>query len=140
MIAIKILIGSDSGGSENARKTTAGVFGWPLGAWLVAIVGAVFIGVGLYQGYRAFTKDFLKEAKTEQMSPRVKAWIKWSGVFGHLARMVVFGLVGVFLIVAALDYNPNKAVGLDGALAKLSQTGSGSTASSVKRDCVTQAE
>jgi hypothetical protein len=118
-IAIKILLGSDSGGSENARKTTAGVFGWPLGAWLVGIVGAVFIGVGLYQGYRAFTKDFLKEAKTEQMSPRVKAWIKWSGVFGHLARMVVLSLVGAFLIKAAVEYDPSNAVGLDGALARV---------------------
>jgi hypothetical protein len=33
--------------------------------------------------------------------------------------MVVFCLVGVFLITAAVDYNPNKAVGLDGALAKV---------------------
>ena len=40
-------------------------------------------------------------------------------MFGHLARMVVFGLVGVFLIKAAVDYNPNEAIGLDGALAKL---------------------
>jgi hypothetical protein len=35
--------------------------------------------------------------------------------------MVVFGLVGVFLIRAALDFNPKDAVGLDGALAKLLQ-------------------
>jgi hypothetical protein len=33
--------------------------------------------------------------------------------------MVVFGLVGVFLIKAAVDYQPRKAVSLDGALAKL---------------------
>ena len=36
-----------------------------------------------------------------------------------VARAVVFGLIGIFLIKAAIDYNPNKAVGLDGALAKL---------------------
>ena len=33
--------------------------------------------------------------------------------------MVVFGLVGLFLIKAAIDYQPRKAVSLDGALAKL---------------------
>ena len=53
------------------------------------------------------------------MSHRVRKWIAWIGTFGHLARMVVFGLVGIFLIKAAIDYNPTKAVGLDGALAKL---------------------
>jgi hypothetical protein len=33
--------------------------------------------------------------------------------------MVVLCLVGVFLVTAALDFNPKKAVGLDGALAKV---------------------
>jgi fumarate reductase subunit D len=119
-IAVETLVGSgSSGGSGNTSKTTAGIFGWPGGTWLVAIGGAVLIGVGLYQGYRGISKDFLKDSKTEQMSARVRNWIEWIGSFGHLARMVVFGLVGVFLIKAAIDYDPNNAVGLDGALAKL---------------------
>lgn len=53
------------------------------------------------------------------MSPRTRRWVEWVGTVGHLARMVVFGLVGVFLIRAAIDFNPGKAVGLDGALARL---------------------
>jgi fumarate reductase subunit D len=118
-IAVEILLGSgSSGGSGSTQKTTAGVFGWPGGTWLVGLAGAALIGIGLYQGYRGLSKDFLKDSKTEQMSPRMRNWIEWIGTFGHLARMVVSGLVGVFLIKAAIDYNPNKAVGLDGALAK----------------------
>ena len=101
------------------------MLGWPAGTWLVGIAGAVLIGVGLYQGYRGVTKDFLKDSKTEQMSPRVREWIEWIGSFGHLARMVVFGLVGVFLIKAAIDFDPSKAVGLDGALAKLAHNSYG---------------
>lgn len=125
-IAVEILLGSgSSGGSGNTSKTTAGVFGWPGGTWLVGIAGAVLIGVGLYQGYRGLSKDFLKDSKTEQMSPRLREWIERIGSFGHLARMVVFGLVGVFLIKAAIDYNPNSAVGLDGALAKIAHASYG---------------
>jgi hypothetical protein len=122
--AIEILLGS-GGSSGNAHKTTAGVLGWPGGPWLVGIAGVVLVGVGLYQGYRGVTHDFLKDSKTEQMGPRVRSWIEWIGTFGHLARMVVFGLVGVFLVKAALEYDPNKAVGLDGALAKLAHAGYG---------------
>jgi hypothetical protein len=59
------------------------------------------------------------------MSPAVRNWIEWIGTFGHLARMIVFDLVGVFLIKAAIDFNPNKAVGLDGALAKLANNSYG---------------
>jgi hypothetical protein len=117
-IAVTILLGS-GGGSGGAQKTTSGVFGWPGGTWLVGIAGVVFIGVGLYQGYRGLTRDFLDDSKTEQMTPRTRRWITWIGTVGHFARMVVFSLVGVFLIKAAVDFNPNKAVGLDGALAKV---------------------
>ena len=66
------------------------------------------VGVALYQGYRGLTKKFLKDSKVEEMSPATKTWITRIGMFGHLARMVVFGLVGVFLVKAAIDYNPKQ--------------------------------
>jgi hypothetical protein len=126
-IAFEILLGSgSSGGSGNASNSTAGVFGWPGGTWLVGIAGAIMIGIGLYQGYRGLSKDFLEDSKTEQMSARIRNWIEWIGSFGHLSRMVVFGLIGIFMIKAAIDYDPNKAVGLDGALAKLAHASYGS--------------
>jgi hypothetical protein len=101
------------------------VFGWPAGTWLVGMAGAVLIGVGLYQGYRGLSKDFLSDSKTEQMSARTRRWIERIGTVGHLARAAVFGLVGVFLINAAIDSNREKAVGLDGALAKVDHTSYG---------------
>ena len=118
-LAVEILMGSGGGGSSNTQRATAGVLGWPAGTWIVAIAGVVLIGVGLYQGYRAISHDFLKDSKTEEMTPAIRTWVTWIGTIGHLARMVVFGLIGVFFVAAAVDYNPHKAVGLDGALAKL---------------------
>jgi hypothetical protein len=108
--------GSTSG---NPKQATAGVFGWPGGTWIVGIAGVVMIGVALYQGYRGVTRKFLEDSKVEEMKPEVKKWISRLGMVGHLARMVVFGLVGIFLVKAAIDYNSRKAVGLDGALAKV---------------------
>lgn len=119
VIAVEILLGSGSSSSGNASKPTAGVLGWPAGTSLVGLAGAVLIGIGLYQGYKGISQDFLDDSKTEQMSPLVRTWITWIGIVGYLARMVVFALVGIFLIKAAIDYDPNKAVGLDGALAKI---------------------
>ena len=55
------------------------------------------------------------------------------GMFGHLARMVVFGLDRRFLIKAAVDYNPNKAIGLDGALAKVANHSYGALAARHRR-------
>ena len=119
VLAIAILLGGGGGSASTPKKSAAGVFGWPAGTWIVGIVGCVMIGVALYQGYRGITKKFLDDSKVEEMGPGVKRWIGRLGTIGHLARMVVFGLVGIFLIKAAIDYNPNKAVGVDGALAKI---------------------
>jgi hypothetical protein len=128
ILAIEILLGSGGGGTGNTNKTTAGVFGWPGGVLIVGIAGGVMIGVALYQGYRGITKKFLDDSKVEEMSPRVKEWIGRLGLVGHLARMIVFGLVGIFLVKAAIDYSPSKAVGLDGALAKIVHRSYGSFA------------
>jgi hypothetical protein len=119
LLAIEILVSGHGSTSGSPKKATAGVFGWPGGTWIVGIAGVVMIAVALYQGYRGVTKKFLKDSKVEEMKPEVKKWITRVGTVGHLARMVVFGLVGIFLVKAAIDYNPRQAVGLDGALAKL---------------------
>jgi hypothetical protein len=119
VLAIEILMGAGGGNAASPKKATAGVFGWPAGTWIVGLVGVVLVGVALYQGYRGVTKKFLDDSKTGEMTPRTREWISRLGTIGHLARMVVFGLVGIFLIKAAVDYNPSAAVGLDGALAKI---------------------
>jgi len=127
-VAVEILLGSGGGtsGSGHASKATAGVLGWPGGPWLVGLAGAVFVGVALYQAYRGVTQDFLKDAKTGKMGQATKRIYKFLATFGHLARAVVFSLVGIFLIKAAIEFEPSTAVGLDGALAKLEHQSYGS--------------
>jgi hypothetical protein len=124
--AVKILAGaSSSGGSNSPKQTTAGVLNWTGGTLIVGVVGAILIGVALGQGYKGVSKKFLDTSKTADMSREVKRAFTAIGVFGHLARMVVFGLVGYGLISAAIDYNPRRAIGLDGALNKLSHNSYG---------------
>jgi hypothetical protein len=121
ILAVSILMGASSQSSSNPHKSTAGVLGWPGGQWIVAAAGIAFIGVALYQGYKGVTRAFLDEDKTEQMGPATRRWFTRIGVVGHLARMVAFGLIGIFVLKAAIDYAPAKAVGLDGALEKLAR-------------------
>jgi hypothetical protein len=118
-IAVALLVGSRSSRSSGAKHTTSGVFGWPGGRWLVGAAGLVMIGVAVFQLVRGLGRKFLDDSKTEEMHPATKAFVTWFGTVGHVARAVVFALVGVFLIKAAVEYKANAAVGLDGALAKL---------------------
>jgi hypothetical protein len=118
--AVKILIGANSGGGTNSpKRTTGGILDWTGGTTIIAAVGAILIGVALYQGYKGLSKKFLEDSNTAQMSRDVQRTFTAIGIFGHLARMVVFGLIGYGLIKAAVNYNPRNAVGLDGALGQV---------------------
>ncbi len=121
--AIEILTGaSTSGGTSSPKHETAGVLGWPEGRVLVAIVGVALIIVGLVQAYRGLARKFLEDSRTEAMSRSVKRSFTALGVAGHLARAVVFALIGYGVTKAAINYSPHSAIGLDGALAKLAHS------------------
>jgi hypothetical protein len=127
-LAISVLRGTDSNSSAQTRKTTAGVLEWPAGRELVAAVGLLFIGIGIYQAYLGLSKKFLEYSKTGQMSRSVLRAFTAVGVVGLVARAVAFALIGIFVLKAAIDYSPKDAVGIDGALAKLTQHAYGTTA------------
>lgn len=115
---VKVLIGP-SASSGKPKETTATVFDWPAGRWLVGIAGFVMIGVALYQAVRGITRSFLDDDKTGEMPPAVKTTMTAMGTVGHVARAVVFGLIGAFLLKAAIEFDPAEAIGIDGALAEV---------------------
>jgi hypothetical protein len=124
--AVKLVLGAGGGsGSQDqkAHRTAAMLLSWPAGTWIVGIAGAVVVGVGLYQFWRAFTRKF--EDRWRGMGLDAKRWFVPLGIAGHVARGIVFGLIGVFVIKAARDYNPKDAIGLDGALQKLAHASYG---------------
>jgi hypothetical protein len=120
-LAVEIVTGKASRSAGSVPHHAAGILGWPAGRWLVGAAGVVMAVIGLYQGYRAVTRGFLEEAKVGEMDERARRVVTAIGVVGHLARMVVFGLVGVFLVAAAVHYDPRTAVGVGGALGRLAQ-------------------
>jgi len=122
--AIKILSGSSTG-SGTPKHATGGVLGWSGGTVIVGIAGAVLIGVAGYQLYKGLAQKFLDDAKTGEMNEGTKKAYTALGVAGHCARAVVFALIGYGLIKAAVDYNPKKAIGLDGALRNLAHASYG---------------
>ena len=56
----------------------------------------------------------------------MRRWIVAIGVVGQVARGIVFALIGVFLVKAAVEYDPHSAVGVDGALRRLQHAPYGS--------------
>lgn len=121
---LKLLANSGAGESQNeqARKSTATVLEWPGGRWLVGLVGLAIIGAGVWNLYRGLTRKFEERWRSGEMSETEQRWGGRVGFAGHLARGVVFGLIGLFITKAAVEYDPKESIGLDGALQKLSNT------------------
>jgi Domain of Unknown Function (DUF1206) len=101
------------------KQHTEAVLDWPGGRWLAGAIGLGVIGWGLGSAYRGVSRSFKDDLHPERMSETARRWTTRAGVVGYVARAVVFVLVGIFLVRAALDYDPDEAVGLDGALQKL---------------------
>jgi hypothetical protein len=112
-----LALGSPRGGGGGSPDDwTARLMAQPFGRWLTVIVGVVIVGIGLFQFYKAYLADFRDELKLGEMNAREDTWTTRVGRLGYAARGVVLGIIGAFLVQAALQTEPDKARGLGGAL------------------------
>lgn len=111
--------GGGGGGGGSTQDWTARLMSLPWGQWLVGIVGAAVIGYGLYEIYRGYEEKFMRRLKTEEMDANQRKLAERSGKAGLIARGITFAIIGGFLIVAAVQAQPQEARGLSGALATL---------------------
>jgi hypothetical protein len=119
--AAGLILGSASQGGGTPDDWTALLLSWPLGRVFVTCVGIAAIGLGLRELYQAYKAQFLKYLKLNQMGEKVRKWTERWGRLGTAARGLVFGVVGTFLIRAALEHDPQEARGLGGALKTLAR-------------------
>lgn len=108
--------GQGGGGDQGEQSLTAKVLDLPAGQWIVGGIGAAIIAAGCYLVYRGAAQKFEKRLDTAEMGPVTGRVVEVVGTVGLIARGVVTGLAGFLLVKAALDYDPSKAVGLDGTL------------------------
>jgi hypothetical protein len=116
--SFRILTTARSGGNQ-AADWTAAVMQETYGIWLIAVTGLVIVGVGIYQLYKAYQTRFRRKLKVHQMSPTETKWGIRAGRLGIAARAVIFALVGLFLVQAAWQANPQQAGGVGKALQTL---------------------
>lgn len=117
---------SQSNGNSTAGWT-AKLLAQPFGQWLVAVVGAITIGVGFYRLYRAYKVKFRHKLNLAELDPGTQQWLIRISRFGIAARGVIFFIIGFFFIQASRQYNPNQARGLDGILRTIAQQPYGKT-------------
>jgi hypothetical protein len=124
--AVGLILGSASRGGRTPDDWTALLLSWPLGRVLVVCVGIAVVGLGLRELYQAYKARFLEHLELDEMGERARRWTERWGRLGIAARGLVFGVVGTFLIRAALEHDPQEARGLGGALQTLARQPLGS--------------
>ena len=117
--------GGGGGGGGGEQRGTAVLLDLPAGRILVGLLGLAGLALGAYSAFKGVTQAFLPTLRTGEMSPTVRTWSTRLGVAAYVTRGIIFGLLGWFLLQAAITYDANEAVGLDGALRRVADAGWG---------------
>lgn len=118
--ALRLLQGRGKTESTAAQDWSARLLQLPFGKLLVGAAGLGVIGYAGYQLYRAASeKKVRKHLDLAEAGPTQAEWIVRLGQFGIAARAVVFALIGVFLIRAAMQRDSSEAGGIAQSLRAL---------------------
>ena len=113
--------GGQGGGGGGEQQGAAVLLDLPFGRILVGLLGLGVIALGAYSVKKGVQKDFLPTLRTGEMSPVVRTWSGRVGVAAYVTKGLILALLGWFLLQAAITYDSQQAVGLDGALHRVAQ-------------------
>lgn len=120
VLAFRNVLGGSSGAGSETRAT-ARLLELPGGVVLIVVIGVVVLGIGAYHLWHAWDGDPLDGCDVSTLST-ARCWVyRAVSRSGFAGRALVYALVGVFLIRAALRFDPQEGVGLDGALSEVAQ-------------------
>ncbi|RIJ25793.1 DUF1206 domain-containing protein [Henriciella barbarensis] len=102
----------DGGGGGKTEETAKWLMEQPFGPWFVGLSGLALIGIGIAQVWRTQSDQWKKSLDLSGWPQRAKPVIE----FGIAGRGVLFGLIGLFLIVGAYNADSSDVKGLAGTL------------------------
>jgi hypothetical protein len=111
--AARIASGAGSSG-QNEETVSARLLSFPFGRILVAAVGVAVLSVGIAEIVKGVRRKF-----TDDLSGPVGEGALRLGTFGYCAKGVALAIIGLLFGWAAWAYDPEKAGGMDAALATL---------------------
>jgi len=117
--ALRFAMGGSPSSSESSESASAQVLAAPGGVVLLVIAGLAVLVVGGVFVYRGASKKFLENVA--QPGGTAGTVVTWLGVAGYVAKGIVLAALGVLLIVAAVQHDPEQAGGLDEALKSLTE-------------------
>lgn len=108
-------------GREDAKveQLTADVLGWTGGRYLVGAIGLLLLGIGAAFAWKGIGGSFAKQVENRRVGPFSWDLIHKLGVVGWVGRGAMMGLIGWFVLRAAIEFNASEAHGLDESLRRV---------------------
>jgi hypothetical protein len=114
-------VASGKAGKSKEEKTAFvdKVFDWPAGELLVAAVGLGILAIAVYLVHRGVARRFVDDLDLAGAEAHARDAAIRLGQVGWTALGVGYGIIGLLITYSALNYDPEKATGMDTALKTL---------------------
>lgn len=118
---MRFLVGFQDQGTDEATRhwLTQFLYQPLIGPWWVGGIGLAVLGVGIGFVIQAANTDLCQYFRLYRMSRLEQRWAIAIGRFGLISRGVVFMIIGIFLVRAAIFVRATEIKGIGGALAVL---------------------
>lgn len=115
--AVSVALGrSKTSGDQRTTDFTTRLMRNLFGQVLVGAIGVAICAGGLILVWKALRRTYDVEVKLDAVPDHLRPPFEAVGSVGMVGRGIVVGLVGYFLLEAAVTFDPDHAKGLDAAL------------------------
>ncbi|MFC5381593.1 DUF1206 domain-containing protein [Aquipuribacter nitratireducens] len=122
-VAVRLALSGASGGGSSGgsgeETLTARLLQLPAGQLLVGAVGVGILVVAGYHVYKGYSRKYMEDVETLDLSRRARKVVDISGRVGYPAKGVAYATIGVLFLLAALRGSSEQAGGLDEGLSTL---------------------